>query len=82
MTATAADLNGLPDWPRLLSREQAAAYCTLSTSAFDDHVRPHLVEIPFGRAVRFDRRQIDRWLDSRATGGEGQPDKNRALEDL
>ncbi len=26
MTARRSDLSDLPDWPRLLSREQAAAY--------------------------------------------------------
>lgn len=64
MSAKAKDLEHLPDWPRMLSRDQAAAYCSLSPNAFDDHIRTLMDEIHLGRSVRFDRLKLDKIIDS------------------
>ncbi len=57
----------LPLIPRVLSREQAAAYVGLSVAAFDQRVKAGKLPTPlpadvYGRA-RFDRAQLDRQLD-------------------
>lgn len=63
MVAQLADLVGLPDWPRLLSREQAAAYCGMSPPSFNEHVK--VKPLSFGRRRLYDRRDLDAWIDSR-----------------
>jgi hypothetical protein len=64
VTAKRSDLADLPDWPRLLSREQAAAYCGVSGARLD-RLLPGLPAVPaeIGR-VLFDRRLIDKRLDA------------------
>lgn len=64
MTAKRSDLADLPDWPRLLSREQAAAYCGVSGARLD-RLLPGLpaVQAEIGR-VLFDRKLIDKRLDA------------------
>lgn len=49
--------------PRLLSRDQAAAYCGISTSHFTQTVAKAVQSIKLGDRVLWDRRVIDRWLD-------------------
>jgi|GEM_PF-3092202 len=69
-------------WPRLLSREQAAAYVALAPSTFDLEYRPDLVEIRHGtsaRAVRFDRLQLDKLIDQKRDAADGVLDKDEAL---
>lgn len=52
--------------PRGLTREQAAEYCGCETvDAFSDWVRRGIVPGPIRGTTRWDRRQIDRWLDRR-----------------
>lgn len=67
MVAKVADIAGLPDWPRLLSEVQAAAYCGMS----DEHLKRHCPVSPFrfGKRVLYDRRRIDQWLDGLEKGG-------------
>lgn len=70
MTARRHDLIGLPDWPRLLSAEQAAAYLgvTAPTFAAKCPVKPCRL---FGSRTLYDRKALDRWVD--ATAPEGKP---------
>jgi len=49
--------------PRLLSRQQAAAYCGLSPETFDDYRRRGIVPGPISGTNRWDRKLIDVWLD-------------------
>ncbi len=81
MTAKKADLADLPQWPRLLSREQAAAYVGLSPNAFDAHFAD-LPTIRFGRAVRFDRLEVDKRVDRLAGYGADCPAPDVALKAL
>lgn len=68
MTAQKSDMAALPNWPRCLSREQAAAYVGVSPGTFDKEVAaglwpPGQVR---GRRVLWDRRLIDRAQDERS----------------
>jgi hypothetical protein len=49
--------------PRGLSREQAAAYCGCTVSAFDDWQRRRIVPGPIPGTKRWDRKAIDTALD-------------------
>lgn len=49
--------------PRLLTQQQAAAYCGLCVSNFRKACRVKPVQM-LGRIPRYDRRDLDRWLDS------------------
>lgn len=66
MVAKRSDMADLPDWPRMLSADQAAAYCGMS----DEHLRRHCPVGPleFGKRRLYDRRRIDQWLDDMARG--------------
>lgn len=68
MAASVEDMARLPHWPRLMSAEQAAAYCGLSDEAFRQHIK--VAPVRFGRRVLYDRAKIDTWVDGLAgTGG-------------
>jgi hypothetical protein len=51
--------------PRLLTRDQAAAYCGVGKELFEQSV-----DVPplrcFGARVLWDRRALDRWLDQKS----------------
>lgn len=51
--------------PRLLSRDQAAAYCGFSRVAFERHCP--VVPMGFGdeRLLRWDRHDLDAWIENR-----------------
>ena len=49
--------------PRLLSRQQAAAYCGVGLETFDDYRRRGIVPGPISGTNRWDRKLIDMWLD-------------------
>lgn len=56
----------LPDWPRLMSVELAAAYIGLGVSTVREHgPKPKR----WGSRVLYDRRDLDRWADAL----DGQP---------
>jgi len=58
--------------PRLLTREQAAAYCGLSTRGFSEWVRAGKMPGPILGTARWDRCAIDAVLDKASgleTGG-------------
>src|SRR4051812_9069809 len=52
--------------PRLLSRDEAAAYLGIIAETFEKHVRPHVLPIEIGSRVLWDVRALDRWLDQRS----------------
>lgn len=51
-------------FPRLLSREQAAAYCGLSLQAFSRWTKVGRLPPPLTGTARWDLKAIDRALDS------------------
>ena len=53
--------------PRILSRAQAAAYCSCSVPSFNDWIRRGIVPGPIPGTNRWDRKAIDAALD-RASG--------------
>ncbi len=50
--------------PRLLTREQAAAYCAVSLTAFTEWVRRGIVPGPIPGTHRWDKKVIDAALDT------------------
>lgn len=52
--------SALPDWPRLMSVELAAAYFSVSVNTFRSWGIPPLEQ---GRRVLYDRRNLDRYAD-------------------
>ena len=68
MTARREDIADLPNWPRLLSKAQAAAYVGLSEPAFTYRVGKELPSAcNIGNRKLWDRREIDDAID-RLTG--------------
>jgi len=64
----------LPDWPRLMSIEFAAAYVSLSENTVREHgPKPK----HHGRRVLYDRIDLDRWADSL----DGQPLDAKGIRD-
>ena len=64
MTARRSDLSDLPDWPRLLSREQAAAYLGVSVGMLESRIGDPFPEpIRIGGRKLYDRRTLDRAVD-------------------
>ncbi len=65
MTATAAVRENLPHWPRLLSRDLAAAYVGLSVNALEQRIgAPWPAPIRVGRRKLYDRDALDRAVDA------------------
>lgn len=64
--------------PRLLTKEQAAAYCGYSPSSFARHVDAGTFPGPVPATHRWDRKALDRALD-RASG---IPSRNSAEDAL
>lgn len=54
------DRRALPDWPRLMREEMAAAYLGISSSMLRERgpASKHI-----GRCAVWDRRDLDRWAD-------------------
>jgi hypothetical protein len=63
-----------PDWPRMMRRSTAAAYCDMTSVEFEREVAAGRLPCPavVGGSERWSRTQIDEALD-RMTG-EGVPD--------
>ena len=60
-------LADMPQWPRLLSEEQAAAYVGLSLNAFRARIgNPWPAAIRIGRRKLYDRNALDRTVDGLA----------------
>jgi len=54
--------------PRLLTREDAAHYCAVSTHQFMRHVAPHVRALRIGNRLRWDIKMLDAFLD--VSGGQ------------
>ncbi len=80
MTARKAAIADLPDWPRGLSLEQAAAYLGMSAGHFTAHVAVQPIKV--GSRIIYDREQLDRWFDSQREGGQSSGQRSRWLERL
>lgn len=71
MTTARLTLEGLPFWPRFLTREEAARYVGVSASTFDEEVsagswpQPQRRGAKGGR-VTWDRVLLDQWADRMA----------------
>ena len=50
--------------PRLLRLKDTPRYLGIDKNTFNRDVRPQLAEIRTGRAVRFDRKELDRYADA------------------
>jgi hypothetical protein len=74
--ATAADL---PDWPRLLGRDKAAAYLDMSPNMLD--TLP-LVPVKIGTRRLYDRRSLDRLVDNLSGGAESSLSASQWLDKL
>ncbi len=61
--ATHPALANLGITPRLLTREQAAAYCGLSVHGFSEWVKTGRLPGPIRGTIRWDRKAIDAALD-------------------
>jgi hypothetical protein len=53
-----------PIRPRLLSRQQAAAYCNISPGSFSNWVRSGRLPLPLPGTSRWDQKAIDFALDT------------------
>jgi hypothetical protein len=71
MSARRTDLMDFPNWPRLLSREQAASYLGITAAHFGAHVANQVRSVAIGRRVLFDRMSLDIWVDRQV--GDWQP---------
>jgi hypothetical protein len=49
--------------PRLLTKNEAAAYCGLTVRQFSRYVSKHVTARRFGQAKLWDVRALDAWLD-------------------
>lgn len=68
--------------PRLLTREQASAYCGVGPENFEQHVGVAPIWC-FGNRKLYDRVALDRWLDQQSgiiPADEGRVDWAKALE--
>ena len=74
MTARTEDLDHLPYWPRLLSREQAAAYMGMAPGTFS--ARVPIKPLSIGCRKLWDRLVLDTWVD--ALSGKPHPDGRRS----
>lgn len=69
MVVKLKDIEHLPNWPRLLSREQAAAYVGVSPNLFDAEMKKGLWPQPIKRGdskrarLTWDRLALDRSID-------------------
>lgn len=61
MTATRLDPKSLPDWPRLMGRKLAAAYCGISEEHFEATVP--VTPRRLGTRKLWDRKSLDEWAD-------------------
>jgi hypothetical protein len=64
--------------PRMLDKTTAAAYCGVTSATFAAvcPVKPHP---PIGGAIRWDRNELDKWLDRRTQGKADRPSKAEIL---
>ena len=49
---------------RMLRTDEAAAYCGLSVNSFKQYIR--IAPVNFGQSVRYDKKTLDAWLDTKS----------------
>ena len=59
---------GMMYWPRLMSQTQAAAYVNMSVLAFERHCPVEPLDFGDQRLKRWDRHDIDSWIDDQKAG--------------
>ena len=59
---------------RLMKLNKACEYLDKSEPNFNETVRPYITEIPDGRCVKFDRLDLDTWVDQYKAAN-GRPGK-------
>jgi hypothetical protein len=52
--------------PRLLTRDQAAAYCGISPAHFTETIAREVPAVMVRATMRWDVRALDRWIDTKA----------------
>lgn len=62
---------------RLLTCDEAAAYCNVVAETFEKYVRPHVPPVEIGARVLWDIKALDRWLDEQS----GLVDAPRPLDE-
>jgi hypothetical protein len=77
VTSGKRDPASLPHWPRLLSKELAAAYLGISPNAL---VALGVPQLRVGSRVLYDREALDRWVDALARPVEAPSSLEAALE--
>lgn len=79
MTARKLDLSTLPDWPRLMPREWAAAYLGLSPNALESlSIEP----VRIGARRLYDRITLDRYVDALGRSAQDALSPQQWLEKL
>lgn len=72
MTEPTPTPNEMPDWPRLLSRQWAAAYLGVSPGHFDNHVRKAVQPVKLGKRCLYDRLNLDQFVDNLSGTGKSR----------
>lgn len=73
--------------PRLLTRDEAADYVGMSRGAFEHHCSVTPIEFGDKRLQRWDREDLDAWIDSRkmktlpSSGVITEDEMNRSLQE-
>ena len=70
--------------PKLIRQRDAPSYLSISEPYFNQNVRPYLTEIRQGRAILYDRLDIDDWADTfkAANGKPGKPMEDTTWQNL
>ena len=70
--------------PKLIRQRDAPSYLSISEPFFNQNVRPYLTEIRQGRAILYDRLDIDDWADKfkAANGKPGKPMEDKTWQNL
>lgn len=74
-----ADRLALPDWPRWMPIDLAAAYLGVSANTFRGW---GIVPIERGRRVLYDRRSLDAYADRESGQPLTDPERERAAKDV
>ena len=68
----------LPNWPRLMRRSRAAAYCSFSVPSFTRVCPVQPIDLGNG-LLRWDRLEIDGWIDGLRHGPSRLPTDDEIL---
>lgn len=74
-----AERASLPDWPRLMPVELAAAYLSRSATVIRERGPKPKRD---GRSVLYDRKDLDRWADRLGDQPLDEPERNKEAEEV